>query len=99
MTGFSAVIGSWKIIDMRVPRSSRRRAGVRLQHVLALRAGSCPPLAGSSLRQQAHHRLRDDRLARARFAHQADDLAARRPMKRDVLDGMRRGPTRAAARP
>jgi hypothetical protein len=25
MTGFSAVIGSWKIIDMRVQRSSRRR--------------------------------------------------------------------------
>ena len=25
MTGLSAVIGSWKIIDMRVPRSSRSR--------------------------------------------------------------------------
>ena len=26
MTGLSAVIGSWKIIDMRAPRSSRRRS-------------------------------------------------------------------------
>ena len=28
MTGLSAVIGSWKIIDMRVQRSSRRRASL-----------------------------------------------------------------------
>ena len=27
ITGFSAVIGSWKIIDMRVARSSRSRDG------------------------------------------------------------------------
>ncbi len=35
-TGLSAVIGSWKIIDMRVPRSSRSRSVAGRQDVLAL---------------------------------------------------------------
>ena len=93
MTGFSAVIGSWKIMAMRVPRRSRSRAGVACEHVLALE----PHLArrgGELARQQAHHRLGGDRLAGARLADDADDLAGA-DREGDVLDGMR--PVRAAA--
>jgi hypothetical protein len=40
MTGFRAVIGSWKIIDMRTQRSSRRRCCGACKNVFALQAGS-----------------------------------------------------------
>jgi len=47
MTGFSAVMGSWKIIDMRVARSSRKRArgacvmSSPCSRMRPLRTGSC----------------------------------------------------------
>ena len=44
-TGFSEVIGSWKIIAMSLPRISRRREFERLQQVLA--AEERAPLARS----------------------------------------------------
>jgi hypothetical protein len=75
MTGLSAVIGSWKIIDMRVQRRSRSRASSR--------RARCSPVSddvaadgGERFGQQAHDRVRDDALARARFADEAHDLAA-----------------------
>ena len=55
MTGFEAVIGSWKIMAMRVPRKLAQARGRGLQHVLALEqhlAGGGPQLA----RQQPHRR-------------------------------------------
>ena len=48
ITGLSAVIGSWKIIDMRVARSSRRRAARRARDVLALQHGCCRRCTGSA---------------------------------------------------
>ncbi len=46
ITGLSAVIGSWKIIDMRVARSSRRRdSGAWVMSSPWSRI--CPPLTGS----------------------------------------------------
>ena len=74
MTGLSAVIGSWKIIDMRVQRSSRRR----VSSAASTFSPSQQDLARARLQrlgQQAHDGEGDHRLARARFAHQADDLA------------------------
>ena len=43
-TGFSEVIGSWKIIEMRLPRTSRMRASAGLQQILVLEPDRGPQL-------------------------------------------------------
>ena len=87
-TGLSAVIGSWKIMPMRLPRSL---------HILARPSGrasswpSKPDAAADlgALRQQAHQRHRRDRLAAAGFADEAQRLAALQ-RKADAAHGLRR---------
>ena len=65
MTGLSAVIGSWKIIAMRIQRSARRRGSPRAPEILALEQDAAGDRGQLSLRQQAHDAVRRDRLARA----------------------------------
>ena len=74
ITGLSAVIGSWKIIDMRVQRSSRSRVSPAAS-TFSPSSRISPETGFKRLGQQAHDGEGDHRLARARFAHQADDLA------------------------
>ena len=85
-TGLSEVIGSWKIIDILLPRSLRRSSADSVstsrsaeQHRLGL------DLARRA-RHQAHDRERRHALAAAGFADQADGAAARHA-EADAVDG------------
>src|SRR5918996_5360328 len=58
MTGLSAVIGSWKIIDMRLPRSARRRArraskssspSRRIEPAAGVSCGASRPMVASAV--------------------------------------------------
>jgi len=73
MTGLSAVIGSWKIIDMRVQRSSRSRVSPAASTFRPRQDSPERRLQG--LGQEAHDGEGDHRLPEPDFAHQADDLA------------------------
>ena len=85
-TGFSAVIGSWKTMPMRSPRSARSRCGLAASDVLALQQ-DLPRDRAQQLRQQPHDREGGDGFAGARLADDADDLAGA-DAERDVLDRM-----------
>ena len=72
--GLRLVSGSWKIIAMPRPRSSRRASPRRRKHILLAQ----PTLTGRHLAvrgQQPHERCRQRRLAAARLADDAHDLA------------------------
>ena len=86
MTGLSAVIGSWKIIAMRVQRSasSRRSEAPTAPRRRADRAAGHRERA----RQQSHGRVRDHALAGAGFADEAHDLV-RRDRQAHALDRVR----------
>ena len=73
-SGFSAVIGSWNIMPMRSPRSAHIAVVVERRQFLAVEADRAGDLR--ALGQQAHQRQRGDRLAAARFADQAQRVAA-----------------------
>ena len=75
MTGLSAVIGSWKIIDMRVQRSVAQPRVARRQQFLALEQDLAARSASAPFGSRPMTAKRDHRLARAGFADQADDLA------------------------
>ena len=81
-SGDSEVIGSWKILPMRLPRSARisapSRGSRRDRSVVLPSAGSVNRMRPRHVRgprQDAHDRLADDRLAGAGFADQRRDLA------------------------
>ncbi len=82
-SGLSDVIGSWKMIEMRAPRTSRIwPSGTRSRSRPSKKIS--PPDAGAASRrvgQQPHDRQRRDRLAESRTSLPADDqrhgLAAR----------------------
>ena len=76
-SGFSAVIGSWKIMPMRAPRMPRISRSLLAHQVLAVEADRA---AGGGRIDQPQHRQRGDRLARARFADQRELLARRRSL-------------------
>ena len=78
MTGFSAVIGSWKIMAMRVPRRSRRRAGVA-SSTFSPSSRILPLLAVSSRGSRPMTAWAVTDLPEPEFAHHAHDLARRRP--------------------
>ena len=70
--GLSEVIGSWKIIEMRSPRSSRIAPAESLQQIGAVEAdrAGCDPARGRG--NQTHDRQRGDALAAARFADEPE---------------------------
>ena len=70
-TGLSEVIGSWKIIAMRSPRTRAHARGRELQQVLALEAGSRRAAMRPGGGDEPHDRERRDALAAARFADEA----------------------------
>ena len=75
-TGLSVIIGSWKIIAMRLPRSARISLVRQRREVLALEQDRAADDAAGRI-DQADDREAGDRLARAGFADQPQDLAAR----------------------
>ena len=82
-SGDSEVIGSWKILPMRLPRSARISGPSRGSFRMSVgRAGrlrdrrtGCGPLTRRRARQDAHDRLADHRFAGAGFADQRRHLA------------------------
>ena len=85
ITGFSAVIGSWKISAMRGAAHRAHLALGQRQQVAALEQDAAAGDAARRL-QQPQDRQRGHRLAAARLADQAERLA-RRDLKADVVDG------------
>ena len=71
-TGLSAVIGSWKIMAMRVPRSRCMSSGASARRSCAIQRDAARDTAGV-FGQQAEQRQRERRLAAAAFADDADD--------------------------
>ena len=76
--GLSEVIGSWKIIAMRSPRSSRIAPAASFSRSHALEQDLAAGDAAGRLRHQAHDRQRGDALAAARLADDAERAAALR---------------------
>ena len=74
-TGFSAVSGSWKIIEMSRPRSDRSRRSRGGQQVLAPEHDPPGREPGRRRRHQAHDRQGGDGLARAGLADDPERLA------------------------
>ena len=75
-TGLSVIIGSWKIIAMRLPRSARMSRSESFARSLPLIQDAA---AGDTARRvdEAHDREAGDGLAGAGLADQPQDLAAR----------------------
>ena len=92
MTGLSAVIGSWKIMAMRVPRRSRRRAGVA-SSTSSPSSSTSPAVAVSSRgsRPMTAWAVTDLPEPDSPTTHTISPAPTE---KRDVLDGM--GAVRAA---
>ena len=74
-SGLSDVIGSWKIIEMRSPRTACSCAGFELQEVLALEPDFARRVRGGGIGQQLQDRQRRDGLAGAGLADQRHRLA------------------------
>ena len=72
-TGFSEVIGSWKIMLMSLPRICRIAGSGKLDQIFSQESDG-PGLNLGRGGQQPHDRQRRDRLARAGFAHDAQRL-------------------------
>ena len=85
ITGLSEVIGSWKIIDIRLPRMPRIVSSSSAEQVGAFqRDGAADDLAGR-VRHQPHDGERGHALAAAGFADDRQRLAAA-DVERDVVD-------------
>ena len=85
-TGFSDVIGSWKIIAIsrpRTERSSRSESCIRSRPPKS----ALPPDDAPGARQDPEHRERGHALAAARLADDAERLAGR-DVERDAVDGV-----------
>ena len=76
MNGFSDVIGSWKIIAIRLPRICRISSVGKRQQILAVEDDFAGDDASGRRRDQPHDRQVGDRLAGARLADDAERLAA-----------------------
>ena len=87
-TGLSEVIGSWKIMAMRLPRMSRICASLERQQIDAVEADRAGHGAAEPVRQQAQHRQRGHALAAAGFADDAERLAGA-DRERHAVDGPR----------
>ncbi len=87
-TGLSEVIGSWKIMAMRLPRMSRISASLSASEIDALEADAAGNGAAEPVRQQAQHGERRHALAAAGFADDAQRLAGT-DRERHAVDGAR----------
>ena len=74
-SGLSDVIGSWKMMVMSLPRTSRISRSDSVEQFLALERDRAGRMRRCRIRQQLHHRQRGHRLAGAGFADQRDRLA------------------------
>ena len=74
-TGLSAVIGSWKIIAMRLARNCAQPAVAGGQQFLAAQQDAAAGGTSDALRQQPHEVERGHRFAGAALADQAQRLA------------------------
>ncbi len=100
-TGESDDIGSWKIMPMRPPRrrpdlrpvAPQARDVDRCRVAAGIREQDLPAQDQAVAGQQAHHALRNDRLAGSGLPDQRHRLAGRNP-KRDTLDDFRAPPCR-----
>ena len=75
-TGLSEVIGSWKIIEMSLPRTCAHRLVVERQQVDAGELDRAADDAAGRIGHQPHQRQRGDALAAAGFADDRQRLAA-----------------------
>ena len=92
ITGFSDVIGSWKIIAICEPQYSRIALASRLAELLAVEENRA--LADRApLGQQTHDRARQHRLAGARLADDAERPAPVE-VERHAVDGAHDAPAR-----
>ena len=78
-TGFSEVIGSWKIIEISLPRTSRISASLSCTQILAVEPDRAADDAARRVRHQPHQRQRGHRLAAAGFADDRQRFAAAAP--------------------
>ena len=84
-TGLSDVIGSWKIIEMSLPRSARISASGSVEQIPPLEADCAADDAAGRRLDQPQDRQRGDALAAAGFADDAQRLAGAQ-RKRDAVD-------------
>ena len=87
-TGFSDVIGSWKIIEIAVAADVAHLLVGELEQVAAVEQDLAGDGASRPL-DEAHHRQRGDALAAARFADHAERLAVP-DLEADAVDGLDR---------
>ena len=85
-TGFSDVIGSWKIIAISLPRSLRRRAGGTFSRSSSLNSTSPVEVVLRGV-VEPHDREARHALAGARLADDADGLPAL-DLEVDAVDGL-----------
>ena len=78
IVGFSELIGSWKIMPMRLPRTSWPSTILRSQDVDAAKQRRAARDAARRHRDQAHDALHGHRLAAARLADDRERLAGAR---------------------
>ena len=83
--GLSELIGSWKIMAMRLPRIARISSSLSFRRFWPSNTTSPAEIlpGGSGIRRRID--MRGDALARARFAHDGQRLAGRQ-IERDVVD-------------
>ena len=76
ITGLSEVIGSWKIIEMRLPRISRISASSSAEQIGAFEHDGAADDPARRIGHQPHDRKRGHALAAAGFADDRQRLAA-----------------------
>ena len=87
-SGLSEVIGSWKIIEIWLPRMCRSASGGSFIRSSPLKVDHAGRMRGRRVGEEAQDRERGHRLARARFADQRHRLALA-DLEGDVLHRMR----------
>ena len=85
ITGLSEVIGSWKIIEMRLPRIARISASSRPSRSVPSSVNGAADDPARRIRHQPHDRQRGHALAAAGLADDGQRLAAANA-ERDVVD-------------
>ena len=75
-SGLSEVIGSWKIMAIRLPRIGRRRFSLKRQQIMPGVANAARGMAGQRVGQQVQDRMGGHRFARTAFTDQRQGFAA-----------------------
>ena len=85
-TGLSVIIGSWKIIAMRLPRSARSSLGASAEQVRALEAGCAPRDDAAGRIDQADDREAGHRSCPSRTRRPGPGSRPASTVKRDAVD-------------